>query len=103
MAEGSRKLRLHVLGPAFGLPSIDAQCIAAVALVKAYCQSSGNAWELVASYAPVGETNFPILDDGHASYAGFASIARRLVVPTRRIISAIASELTDQQQADLTA
>ncbi|GAB7355825.1 hypothetical protein MBLNU459_g6494t1 [Dothideomycetes sp. NU459] len=103
MGEGSRRLRLQVLGPAFGLPSVDAQCIAAVALVKAYCQSSGNAWELVASYAPTTAANFPILDDGHASYAGFASIARRLIVPTRRIISSIASELTEKQQADLTA
>lgn len=41
-------LELHVWGPAFGLPSIDPECIATVS----YCQQviPEGQWSLVASY-----------------------------------------------------
>ncbi|KAJ5274121.1 hypothetical protein N7478_009246 [Penicillium angulare] len=44
------KLQLHVWGPAFGLPSIDAQCLATIA----YCSTAlpKDSWELVASSDP---------------------------------------------------
>ena len=43
-------LQLHVWGPAFALPSIDAQCLAAIA----YCSEvlPKDSWELVASSDP---------------------------------------------------
>jgi sorting and assembly machinery component 37 len=43
-------LQLHVWGPAFGLPSIDAQCLAAIA----YCSLAlpKDSWEVVASSDP---------------------------------------------------
>lgn len=43
-------LELHIWGPAFGLPSIDAECIAAVAYLNASLPLT--AWTLVASYDP---------------------------------------------------
>jgi hypothetical protein len=52
----SMVLELHIWGPAFGLPSIDAECIATVA----YCQRvvPKGQWSLVTSYdtsvAPTG-------------------------------------------------
>lgn len=50
-------LQLHVWGPAFSLPSIEAQCLAAIA----YCSLAlpKGSWELVAtsdpSVSPTGE------------------------------------------------
>jgi len=43
-------LQLHVWGPAFALPSIDAQCLATIA----YCSLAlpKGSWELVASSDP---------------------------------------------------
>jgi sorting and assembly machinery component 37 len=40
-------LELHVWGPAFGLPSIDAECLAAIAYLR-HCLGDGE-WVLVAS------------------------------------------------------
>ena len=40
-------LELHVWGPAFGLPSIDAECLAAIAYLR-HCLNDGE-WVLVAS------------------------------------------------------
>ena len=48
-------LELHIWGPAFGLPSIEAECIATVA----YCQQviAKGQWALVADHdATVGAT-----------------------------------------------
>ena len=44
------KLQLHVWGPAFSLPSIEAQCLAAIA----YCSIAlpKDSWELVATSDP---------------------------------------------------
>ncbi|KAJ6141282.1 hypothetical protein N7470_010178 [Penicillium chermesinum] len=68
------KLQLHVWGPAFGLPSIDAQCLATVA----YCSLAlpRQAWELVAtsdpSVSPTGE--LPALQYGSVWVSRFRNI-----------------------------
>ncbi|KAI4956174.1 hypothetical protein J4E91_000385 [Alternaria rosae] len=72
-------LELHVWGPAFGLPSIEPECIATVA----YCQRvipKGD-WTLVAEHNPtVGATeSLPILfDDDVATASGFEDIVAYL-------------------------
>jgi len=72
-------LELHVWGPAFGLPSIEPECIATVA----YCQRvipKGD-WTLVAEHDPtVGATeSLPILfDDDVATASGFEDIVAYL-------------------------
>lgn len=43
-------LELHVWGPAFGLPSIDAECLAAIAYLHTALPSSE--WRLVPSNDP---------------------------------------------------
>ena len=43
-------LELHIWGPAFGLPSIDAQCLAAVAYLNQALPSGE--WVLIASSDP---------------------------------------------------
>lgn len=49
-AQTTMVLQLHVWGPAFALPSIDAQCLAAIA----YCSVAlpKDSWELIASSDP---------------------------------------------------
>ncbi|KAJ5174720.1 uncharacterized protein N7482_000597 [Penicillium canariense] len=67
-------LQLHVWGPAFSLPSIDAQCLAAIA----YCSLAlpKGSWELVAtsdpSVSPTGE--LPALQDGSVWVSRFRNI-----------------------------
>lgn len=41
-------LQLHVWGPAFGLPSIDAECIAAIAYLNRIVPHSE--WKLIANH-----------------------------------------------------
>lgn len=41
---------LHVWGPAFGLPSIDAECLAAIAYLK--CSLPPEQWVLVIQHDP---------------------------------------------------
>ncbi|TKX21077.1 putative outer mitochondrial membrane transport complex protein [Elsinoe australis] len=69
-------MRLHILGPAFGCPSIDAQCNAAVALVKEEASKQGKKWELVC--AVDNFEDLPFLEDEEKLYHGFSSIARHL-------------------------
>ncbi|KAJ5591015.1 hypothetical protein N7450_004987 [Penicillium hetheringtonii] len=67
-------LQLHVWGPAFALPSIDAQCLATIA----YCSLAlpKGSWELVASsdpsVSPTGE--LPALQNGAVWVSRFRSI-----------------------------
>ncbi|KAF7718402.1 Uncharacterized protein PECH_008382 [Penicillium ucsense] len=67
-------LQLHVWGPAFNLPSIDAQCLAAIA----YCSLTlpKGSWELVAtsdpSVSPTGE--LPALQDDSTWVSRFRNI-----------------------------
>lgn len=69
-------MRLHILGPAFGLPSIDAECVAAVALVKTHCSRLSIDWEIVPDHRH--EQELPRLVDDDAVHRGFDSIARHL-------------------------
>ncbi|KAJ5550901.1 hypothetical protein N7535_001161 [Penicillium sp. DV-2018c] len=67
-------LQLHVWGPAFSLPSIDAQCLAAIA----YCSQAlpKDSWELIASsdpsVSPTGE--LPALQNGSVWVSRFRNI-----------------------------
>ncbi|KAJ5628908.1 Mitochondrial outer membrane transport complexTom37/metaxin [Penicillium lividum] len=68
------KLQLHVWGPAFNLPSIEAQCLATIA----YCSLvlPKDSWELIASsdpsVSPTGE--LPALRDGSVWVSRFRNI-----------------------------
>ncbi|THV66931.1 hypothetical protein D6D28_07915 [Aureobasidium pullulans] len=97
------KMKLHILGPAFGLPSIDAECIAAVALVERYTQGSGQAWALVASHEAATGTQLPFLQVGDKTYSGFDRIAQHLVEVSGGTVPGLATNLTAEQQADATA
>ena len=66
-------LRLHVLGPAFGLPSIDADCIAAVALVKQNVRDGD--WSIVPTHEQSRRLPYLKCDDG-AHYEGYGNIVR---------------------------
>lgn len=97
------KMKLHILGPAFGLPSIDAECIAAVALVERYTQGSGQAWALVASHEAATGTQLPFLQVGDKTYSGFDRIAQHLIEVSGGTVPGLATNLTAEQQADATA
>ncbi|KAF2720000.1 hypothetical protein K431DRAFT_339663 [Polychaeton citri CBS 116435] len=67
-------IQLQVLGPAFGLPSIDAECNAAVALLKSFLAKAGTPWELVPVH---DERQAPCLVvDAGSRHTGFGNIAR---------------------------
>ncbi|OAL56606.1 hypothetical protein IQ07DRAFT_554681 [Pyrenochaeta sp. DS3sAY3a] len=96
-------LELHIWGPAFGLPSIEPECIATVA----YCQRviPDGQWALVADHNPsVGSTeSLPILfDDGVATATGFEDIVsylrNHLGIPND-----LDADLTSRQRTDRTA
>lgn len=85
-------MHLHVLSPAFGLASIDAECLAAVALVKSYCDGKGIPWHLSASHKD--EEHLPMLSiDGRRLY-GFNAIASEFH---------LLDDLSELQQADAAA
>ncbi|EXJ81340.1 hypothetical protein A1O3_07630 [Capronia epimyces CBS 606.96] len=71
-------LELHIWGPAFDLPSIDAQCLAAVCYLRTCLPSDG--WSLIPSSdptrTPLGE--LPALRDGGTWVAGFNNIVAYL-------------------------
>ncbi|KAL8813963.1 MAG: hypothetical protein Q9223_006782 [Gallowayella weberi] len=72
-------LQLHVWGPAFNLPSIDPQCLAAIAyLSQAVPQSE---WELVPSSDPTlsPTRELPALRDDLSWIAGFQNIIAHLL------------------------
>ncbi|KAJ5903101.1 hypothetical protein N7504_005484 [Penicillium tannophilum] len=96
------KLQLHVWGPAFNLPSIEAQCLAAIA----YCSLTlpKDSWELVASsdpsVSPTGE--LPALQNGSVWVSRFRNIVDYL----RKYSNGewdLDRDLTDSDQADNTA
>ncbi|KAG9546509.1 hypothetical protein KCV01_g24295, partial [Aureobasidium melanogenum] len=97
------KMKLHILGPAFGLPSIDAECIAAVALIERYTQGSSQAWALVASHEAAPGTRLPFLQVGDETYSGFDRIAQYLIDTSGSTVPGLATYLTAQQHADATA
>ncbi|KAL1645261.1 hypothetical protein SLS58_003968 [Diplodia intermedia] len=71
-------LELHVWGPAFGLPSIDAECIAALAYAKLTLREGS--WVVVASHdvSKSPNTDFPALRNGPTWVAGFKPIVHYL-------------------------
>ena len=93
---------LHIWGPAFGLPSIDAPCLATVAYLK-QCLPP-NTWALIPSsdpaLNPLGQ--LPALKDGEVWVAGYRNIVNYL-----RDSSAgeqdLDKSLTSSQQADCIA
>ncbi|OCT54360.1 mitochondrial import receptor subunit [Cladophialophora carrionii] len=95
-------LELHVWGPAFELPSIDAQCLATILYLRSCLQHRD--WVLVPSsnpcVSPLGE--LPALLDGDVWVAGYLNIISYL-----RDISGgkwdLDQELDVQQQADKAA
>jgi len=94
-------LELHVWGPAFDLPSIDAPCLAAIFYLR-QCLPP-NDWSLVSSdphRSPLGE--LPALRDGDICVAGFHNIVAYL-----KDVSALRVDLDksldDVQRAQATA
>ncbi|EMD65758.1 hypothetical protein COCSADRAFT_114916 [Bipolaris sorokiniana ND90Pr] len=96
-------LELHVWGPAFGLASIEAECIATIAYCHRVIPEGG--WSLVASHNPtVGTAEIlPILfDDGVATASGFEDIVAYLRnYPT--VTNDIDAGLSSAQRTDRTA
>lgn len=66
-------MQLHIIGPAFGLPSIDAECNAAVAVLQLYLRDD---FEIIPSHDT--QTPLPRLCDGTAKVFGFNNIVRHL-------------------------
>ena len=64
-------MQLHVLGPAFGLPSIDAECNAATTLLQLYALKG---WTVIATHDL--DRRLPALKDGDELIEGFKSIAK---------------------------
>ncbi|KAK0811031.1 hypothetical protein LTR91_024539 [Friedmanniomyces endolithicus] len=66
-------MELFVLGPAFGLPSIDAECIAVVALLRSLDRKD---WLLIPTHD--GREGLPLLVSGDQRICGFKNISRHL-------------------------
>lgn len=92
-------LELHVLGPAFGLPSIDPDCIALIALLSLPLTKDLE-WKLViahdSSQSPTGD--FPLLKHNGQIVAGFRPIVRHL----QHIHNDVDDDLTENQRATVT-
>ncbi|KAK2629055.1 hypothetical protein QTJ16_002158 [Diplocarpon rosae] len=95
-------IELHVWGPAFGLPSIDPQCLAAIAFLQQTVPRGK--WQLVASSDPaLCPTNFlPALRNGDVWVSGFRNISHCLaqVSAGEWILDA---KLPERETADCTA
>ncbi|KAK4547179.1 hypothetical protein LTR36_001400 [Oleoguttula mirabilis] len=90
-------MQLFVLGPAFGLPSIDAGCNAAIALLQ--LRRGDEAWQLIPTAND--QLHLPLLVDGDKQFAGFANISRHVADGDG---DGHGREALDQKQcADLTA
>lgn len=72
--EATVQMQLFILGPAFGLPSIEAECAAAVALLQLYARDG---YDLTA--VADQQSTLPHLADGTAHVSGFNNILRHLV------------------------
>lgn len=100
-------LELHVYGPAFGLPSIDVGCLAAIALLQNCLEPDTKAWRVIASNdASLNPFNeLPALKDGNLWIAGFRNIAKyidttRSSIPLKPDFN---FDLDDAQRADTEA
>ncbi|KAF2486497.1 Tom37 C-terminal domain-containing protein [Neohortaea acidophila] len=68
-------MELYILGPAFGLPSIDAECNAAVALLQHLHPTTSN-WHLIPTHDQT--RHLPYLLDDQKTYEGFQAIQTHL-------------------------
>lgn len=95
-------LELHIWGPAFDLPSIDAPCLAAVCYLRKSLPP--DAWALVPSsdpaISPLGE--LPALHDGNTWVAGFDNIVAYLRTSSDGEWD-LDKDLDEQQRADAAA
>ncbi|KAK3075992.1 hypothetical protein LTR53_000169 [Teratosphaeriaceae sp. CCFEE 6253] len=71
-------MELFILGPAFGLPSIDAECVAAVALLQLL---NRNDWTLVPTHDD--RRGLPLLVSNDRHICGFTNIVRYLEAELR--------------------
>jgi len=94
-------LELHIWGPAFSLPSIDAHCLAAVAFFSQVVPRGQ--WKLVASSPSLNPTSeLPALRNDNVWIGGFANI----VDYVRQLSEgswAMDGDLTGRERADLIA
>lgn len=86
-------LQLYVLGPAFGLPSIDAECNAAVALLKSYFGTDQDSWEIIPTHEH--ETTLPYLRSGEQNIHGYNAIAQHLSTSVNTQQGLSSSQLAD--------
>ncbi|KAF5518759.1 Metaxin-like protein [Colletotrichum aenigma] len=93
-------LELHVWGPAFGLPSVDAECLAAIAYLHTALPSSE--WRLVPSNDPAVDTSnrLPALHANGVWVTGYASIVSHLRTTHSLDLD---SRLTPSERADALA
>ena len=95
-------LELHIWGPAFGLPSVDAECLAAVAYLRHAVNS--DEWVLVASsdpkVCPTGE--LPALKSGTLWISRYRNIVDYLHKYSAGL-SDLDRGLDNLQKADITA
>lgn len=93
-------MRLYVTCPAFGLPSLDPECIAATALLQAHNEDNAS-WSLIPTFED-GKTRLPMLVDGQGQYHGFSNIARYLSAilstPNEQTATSIAYDITQTQK-----
>ncbi|WYZ44396.1 hypothetical protein EsH8_VII_000832 [Colletotrichum jinshuiense] len=99
-------LELHVWGPAFDLPSIDAECLAAIAYLHTALPSSQ--WRLVPSNDPAVDSSnrLPALNANGVWVTGYASIVAHLASLSPESPSwdlDLDSRLTASQRADALA
>ena len=87
-------MELHILGPAFGLPSIDAECNAAVALLRLRIETE---WTIVPTHDQT--RRLPYLRDGDECIEGFRNISRHV----SNGFGEKRPQLEPKQQADVTA
>lgn len=85
-------MQLFVLGPAFGLASIDAECNAAVALLQLRVKDD---YEIIPTHSQT--PRLPHLIDGRTRISGFSNIVRHL---SNKRIADESTELDPQQRAD---
>lgn len=95
-------LELHVWGPAFGLPSIDPQCLAAISYLPQFL--AHDAWILIpsndAQVSPLGQ--LPALRHDQTWVAGFSNIVAYLDEISSGKWS-LDRNLSETQRADLSA
>lgn len=88
--------QLYVLGPGFGLPSIDAECNAAIALLKLRFGAERDGWEIIPTHQH--ETTLPYLQSHDRTIHGYTAIAEHIsnLQPQKQTLVA-------KQHADSTA